>query len=706
MQELTTALRFRWLRLRLLTGRALLSLRRRGLKPTLRRVLEVLGLRSTAPDTGHLLLPGPVDPEALRLPTSETPVASIVVPVHGKLALSLVCLRAVADAGGETPFELILVDDGSTDDTPRVMPRIPGLRYQRTPRNLGFIGACRQGAAAARGEYLVFLNNDTAVQPGWLDALLATFRTHPDTGIAGARLLYPDGRLQEAGGVIYRDGGTGNVGRFEPPDHPAFCHVREVDYCSGAALAIARTLYEAVGGFDTTYGPAYYEDADLAMKVRAAGHKVRYQPASVVVHFEGGSSGTDPLQGVKAYQTANRAKFLARWRDTLTGHPAPDTADETALRRHAPVRVLIVDTDTPTPDRDSGSLRLVNLMRLLVEAGCSPHFLPETGRHAGAYTTALQALGVACWHQPWIGETTRWFRRHGRDFDLVIASRHYVAASYLSLARQFAPQARFVFDTVDLHFLREQREAEVRDDRRLAQAAEDTRKRELDLIHRADLTLVVSPAERALLAELAPEAEVAVLSNVHALPETVPGRVGRRDLLFVGGFRHPPNVDAARWLVEAVLPLLQARLPDLQCHLVGGEVPPEIAALAARPGVQVHGHVPDLQPLLDGALVSVAPLRYGAGVKGKVNQAMAHGLPVVATACAVEGMHLRDGQDVLVADAPADFAEAVLRLHADAALWERLARNGRDNVRTHFSFDAARRAVERLLSGLRQDRRA
>ena len=275
--------------------------------------------------------------------------------------------------------------------------------------------------------------------------------------------------------------------------------------------------------------------------------------------------------------------------------------------------------------------------------------------------------------------------------------RHYVLRELLPLLRKYAPQARLVFDTVDLHYLRERRGAEVAGDAALARAAEATRKLELDIIARADATFVVSEVERTLLAQDAPQAQVDILSNLHRVAG--PGRAfeQRRDLVFVGGFRHPPNVDAVRWFATEVFPLIRAELPELRFHCIGADAPPEIAALAEQPGVEIHGHVPDLDPYMDGARIAVAPLRYGAGVKGKVNLSMAHGQPVVATACAVEGMHLRDGEDALVADTAADYAQAVLRLYRDPVLWRRLSENGLRNVETHFSLDAAREVVRRVL---------
>ena len=688
-----------------LARRGWASLGNRGLLTTLRLVRQRLFPPRRQPFA--LVLPsGPVDVPALRLPRAESPRASIVVPVHGKLDLTLACLRALAASGDAAPFEVIVVDDASTDSTPQVLPDIPGLRYKRHAANVGFIGACNAGAAMARGEFLVFLNNDTLVQPRWLDALLATFTLFPDTGLAGSKLVYPDGRLQEAGGLVYRSGRAANYGRFGDPTDPRYNYVRETDYCSGAALAIPAALFRELGGFDRHYMPAYYEDTDLGMRVREAGWKVRYQPASVVVHLEGASAGTDPRKGMKAWQPVNEARFRERWAARLPLQaPDPDlrdadgaAADEAA--RGARPRVLVVDAYTPTPDRDSGSLRMAELLSLLVEEGCAVSFLSQGLGHDGPYTQALQHLGVECWWQPWIGDLPRWLRRHGAQFDAIVVSRHYVLSPLLPMLRELAPRARIVFDTVDLHFLREQREAEQLG-AAAANAARQTRRAELGLVRAVDETWVVSPVEEALLADLVPGAKVAVVSNIHRVEPVTPGFAGRADLVFVGGFRHPPNVDAVLWLGREILPRLRDRLPEVRVHVVGADAPPEVQALAGEPGLVVHGHVPDLEALLDRSRIALAPLRFGAGIKGKVNQALARGLPVVATACAVEGMALENGHDVLVADSAEDFADAVVRLYGDEALWNTLRAGGYANTAAHFSADAARRALRGFLAELR-----
>jgi len=676
--------------------RGMVSLRTRGIGTSWRRLLKQFE-RVPLSQRAALYAPSNEPFAPFAVPRSPAPRASIVIPVFDQFDHTLRCLRALAEHPSRNAVEIIVVDDGSSDQTRAALQQVDGLRYHRRAANGGFIAACNDGAALARGEYLVFLNNDTVPQPGWLDALLDTFDQHPGAGLVGAQLLYPDGRLQEAGGIVFADGSGANYGKFGAPNSPRYAFVRDVDYCSGAAIALPLRLFYQLGRFDTRYEPAYYEDTDLAFAVRAAGLRTLYQPAARVLHVEGATGGTDLSQGPKANQRRNRSIFADKWRERLERQPAPaDPIDNAAL--DGPRRtVLIIDALTPQPDRDSGSLRLVNLMRMLRDEGAHVVFLPADCRFAGDYTRAMQQLGVEVWYTPFLTRIPLWLRENGPRFDSVLVCRHYVMREMLPLLRRYAPQARVVFDTVDLHYLRERRGAELLGDQALSRVAERTRALELDVIARCDATLVVSTLERELLARDAPQARVEVLSNLHRSGGRGLPFEQRKDLMFVGGFRHPPNVDAVCWFVDSIWPLIREREPTLQFHCIGADVTAAIEALADRPGVVVHGHVPDLLPFLDGTRLAVAPLRYGAGVKGKVNQSMSRGQPVVGTSCAVEGMHLSDGNDVLVADEAAAFADAVLRVYHDPVVWQRLADQGRANVERHFSLDAGRDVVRRIL---------
>lgn len=632
----------------------------------------------------------------IRFQPVETPDVSIIIPIYNQLDLTLGCLEALARHADTATFEVIVIDDCSSPEVPATLGSIPHVRVHTNEKNQGFVLNCNRGAELARGQYVLFLNNDTEPQAGWLEALLAVFAERPRAGAVGAKLIYPDGRLQEAGGLIWSDASGWNYGKGDDPSRPEYNYLRQVDYCSGACLLVPRALFREVGGFDTRYQPAYYEDADLAFTLRARGREVYYQPASVIVHFEGVSSGTDTRTGVKRHQVINREKFLAKWETVLRDHGADPFLIGVARDRFAAPRVLVVDACALTPDADSGSLRMYNLLLILAQRGAKVTFAAENLQWHEPYSTQLRLAGVEHLGVPHVTDLAAYIRSHGFAFDFIILSRKGIAEKFLPIARAAAPAACLVFDTVDLMYLRLERQAEHEQSPALRAAADESKAVELELCRQADRVLVVSTVEATLLGAHLPAEKISLVSNIHRTFPSETGFAARRGLLFVGGYQHPPNVDAVMFLLDEIMPRLRTRLPGLEIHLVGSNMPASIAARASE-SVRIHGYVPDIEPLFQQVLLSVAPLRYGAGVKGKVNQSMAHGVPVVATSIATEGMNLTDGEDVLVADTAEAFAEAIVRLHEDAACWQRLAAGGRRNIDAHFSFHAVERELVETL---------
>lgn len=654
---------------------------------------------------------------------------SIVIPVFNKVELTLPCLLSLTETTDEQSYEVIVVDNASTDGTPELLASLEGdVTILRNETNLGFGEACNQGAAVARGEYVLFLNNDTVLLPGWLPPLVAALNEDPRLAAVQPRLIYPDGRLNDAGGLMFANGEAWVYGkRATDPQAPQYSTRRVPDYASGACLLVRRTAFEQVNGFDSRYAPAYYEDTDLSFALRAAGWTVLYEPASTVVHVEGGTAGTDVTQGLKAYQVRNKERFAQKWAGELACRPRLDPAiieswahrgqrgdgpgeiisaegpAATAVRS-----VLVVDLAVPAPDRASGSLRLFQLMRCLREQGHAVAcYVTGDAYDRERYAAQLSTLGVTLYGLDPAAPTTADPERAlayrpyleqviaDRAPDLVLAGPWMAAELVLPVVRRVAPRTTVVVDTCDLHFVREEREAALSGDN-LPDGLRERRERELAVYRAADRVVCVTDAEAELLNRVLPDVRISVVGNAHDRVDTGPHFADRKGFLFVGNANHTPNVDAVAWWRAEIAPRLSQRLPGVGLTVVGNDPAGRLRALQGE-GVDVVGWVPDTLPYLHSARVSVAPLRYGAGMKGKVGEALMAGLPLVGTSVATEGMAIRDNAHALVADDPDSLVAALVRLHEDEGLWSSLREAGRAHIECLAGVDVMRQQVSDLL---------
>lgn len=623
-------------------------------------------------------LPAPPPLEALssgpiRIATSNTPDVSIVICTYGHVGYTLDCLRSIADHPPACAVEVLVVDDAFPDvEAVRPLGEVEGIALSRNAANLGFLRSCNHAARSARGRYLYLLNNDTRLQAGAIDALVELLDARPDVGIAGSKLMFPDGRLQEAGGIVWDDASAWNEGFGDvDPTRPEFSYPREVDYCSGASLMIHRGLFESLGGFDEAFAPAYYEDTDLAFRVRARGLKVLYEPRSVVLHHGGVSHGTDPSASTKAHQNSNQAVFFARWRTQLAAEHYRNGEHVIRARERGRQRklILVIDHYVPEPDRDAGSKSMMGVLDSLVDAGWIVKFWPHNRAWSPLYTPALEQRGIEVVDRRWPGDLAAWLRVYGAELDHVLVSRPDVAEASLPHLVN-ATDATLSYYGHDLHFARMRRQADLTGDGELYTAAHAMEQLERRLWRHFDVVIYLSDDEAETVRMLSPgrlACSIVPYAFETALARSVPA--AGTDVLFVAGFAHPPNVDAAEFLVREVMPRLRNEIGPVRLTLAGSNPTRAVRALAGR-NVVVTGSVSEaeLVALYATHRVAVVPLRFGAGVKGKVVEALSQGLPLVTTSTGAQGIDGL-GDIVPVRDDAAGIVAALKRLVQDDGTW-------------------------------------
>lgn len=632
------------------------------------------------------------DKEKIIFPQFESPLVSIVVPVYNQWDYTYSCLKSISLHTDHIAYEIIIADDMSTDETVHVSNYAENIQVVRDGVNRGFLLNCNNAAKYAKGKYIFFLNNDTNVQENWLNYLVDLVENNSKIGMIGSKLIYPDGRLQEAGGIIWNDASGWNYGRLDDPSKPEYNYVKEVDYISGAAIMIRAELWNQIGGFDERYVPAYFEDSDLAFEVRKLGYQVILQPKSVVVHFEGISHGTDTASGIKSYQINNKEKFVEKWKTELNSEQFENANHVFIARDRAKNKktIVVIDHYVPHFDKDAGSRTVFQYLKLFQKLGFNVKFIGDNFFQHEPYTTILQQMGIEVLYGEWFAKHwENWCKSNAQYIDFVFLNRPHISEKYIDIMKKHT-NAKIIYYGHDLHFLREIREFELTKNPKLLDSANEWKQRELDLCRKADYVYYPSQVEVDELKRIMPNL------NIKAIPAYIYEEVEKRelvlrqrqDLLFVGGFGHKPNADAVKWFLQEIFPFILEKEQQIKLFIVGSNPPDEILKYQSE-HVIVTGFVSDdeLHNYYRKSRIVVVPLRYGAGVKGKVVEAMYHQLPIVTTSIGAEGL-LGVENYVMIRDTPKEFADKVVELYNSDALLTKYSRNSYDYVQTYFSEES------------------
>ena len=636
----------------------------------------------------------------LQVPISDNPLVSIVIPVYNQFDYTYNCIKSIINNTKDINYEIILADDNSNDLTQNISSVINGLKIIRNTENKRFLLNCNNAAQFARGKYIHFLNNDTQVQENWLSSLVELIEKDNEIGMVGSKLVYPDGKLQEAGGILWKDGSAWNYGNGSDPNLPEFNYVKEADYISGASILIRSELWKKLGGFDELFVPAYCEDSDLAFSVRKAGYKVVYQPRSVVVHFEGISNGKDVTSGLKAYQVENSRKFFSKWKEVLEKDHFPNAVNVFQARDKSSSNkcVVFIDHYVPTYDKDAGSRTVFEYLKLLVKNGYNIKFLGDNFYRSEPYTTVLQQLGIEVLYGKYYADNWKeWFTNNADAIDYIFLNRPHISIKYIDFLKKFK-NIKIAYYGHDLHFLREKREYQLTGNKECLKESERWREIEMALLEKADVAYYPSNIEVATIKGINERLNVNVLTP-YIFPHIDCKEYdfkNKADIMFIGGFTHKPNVDAVLWFHADIWPIVKKSLPDLKIYILGSNPPDSIKQLNSSDFV-VKGFVTDdeLEEFYKKCKLSVVPLRYGAGIKGKVIEALAHQMPVLTTSVGAEGID--STEDILfIKDKAMEFANCLIDLYDNESKLTKSAKNGINYINENYSESSAMKSLSNL----------
>jgi GT2 family glycosyltransferase/glycosyltransferase involved in cell wall biosynthesis len=636
--------------------------------------------------------------------TTASPAISVVMVVFNQFALTLQALASLRDnfAGG---IELIIIDNGSTDETARLGEYLTGARIVRLPENLGYVRAANRALDFITAPALLYLHNDVTLGHFAIEAALARLADDPKTGAVCGKILHSHGLLQAAGYILWRDGAATAYLRDAPAAAPAANFVRDVDFGAGVCLLCRADLVLKLGGLDEDFAPAGYEDADLCLRLAGAGARVVYDPAVTVHHLEFGSAPNE--DAAKAQLRRGQKIFARKHKAYLQTRPAPGagTVPHAGSAAKPRTKILFLDDTVPLRRLGAGLPRANDVVRALAALGDVSVFPLD-----GAPGDLMTLLGdfpdtVEVLADQDISQLEKYLVERKDFYDLIWLSqtRNLARIRPVLAAAGLAPETTpLVLDTGAF--------AAIRDAGRSLIARAD-KKFDFEAALQAEFAgaaicrhiAAINPFELDLLKSIGLNA-VSLLGTQRTPAPTPRNFADRAGLLFVGAIHHQnsPNLDALLWCADAILPALAQEMEDMPVLNVAGHVAPgiDLSALAASPHIKLHGSVTDLRPLYDSSRVFIAPTRFAAGTPYKIYEAAGHGLPCVATDLLARQLGWRPGTELLTAPVydARRFAAQIATLYRTETIWARLRDQAVARLHAENTEDGFNRAVAGIIA--------
>lgn len=564
-----------------------------------------------------------------------------------------------------------------------------------------FLINCNKASKFARGKYIIFLNNDTKVHKEWLISLIKLIESDEKIGMAGSKLIYPNGKLQEAGGIVWNDGEPENFGKWSKADLPEYNYVKEVDYISGASIIVRKSIWEKLGGFDERFNPSYFEDTDLAFEIRKSGYKVMYQPKSIVIHYEGISNGRDLKTGIKKYQVRNKELFIEKWKNELKYQETKFNLFNARDRGDKKNRILVIDSSIPNFDKDAGGRCTFLYLNLFKDIGLQVTFLPNDFKKIEPYNTFLQQNGIETLYGKLYKKNSRkWLKNNLKYFKYVYLQRPEISKLYIDFIKKYF-SGKVIYFAHDLHHIRLYREYNITHNYKKLEEGKAIEIIENDIFSKVDVIHIVGSYE---LNNLKEKYKNKTIRNIplffyeHLLPNTEKNFLKRKGIIFVGRFSHSPNIDSVLWFYKEIFPKIVETYPDIIWYIIGNNANYEITKLQSK-NIEIKGHLSEqeLFNLYQKCRISIAPLRFGAGIKGKIIEAAYYQIPMVTTSIGAEGLDNTTGA-FIAEDDPKKMSDIICELYTDYKKLKQMSDSGRLFIEKYFSKKKAKEIIMKDIS--------
>lgn len=645
----------------------------------------------------------------IDIPYIESPEVSIILVLYNRAELTLNCLLSILQNNFKS-LEIIIVDNASTDNTQLLLKRIQGATILYNSENLHFIRACNQAVERARGEFLLFVNNDTQILGDSIAAAVETLKSSNDIGAVGGKIILPDGTLQEAGSIIWRDGSCLGYGRGNSPLAPEYMFRRSVDYCSAAFLLTRRDLFIGMGGFDEAYLPAYYEETDYCVKLWKAGKLVVYEPNVVLLHYEFASSNS--RENATGLQVKNQRIFVEKHQGWLESQCLPKLENSLFARtsaKKAGKRILFIDDRVPHTFLGSGHPRGNFILSCMIGLGYAVTFYPMDVSHqnetwAEVYADIPQSVEVMMGYG--YLKLTEFLQGRQGYYDVVFVSRPHnmrILKSCLKQNANLIKGSKIIYDAEALYCLREIEQMRLRGEEPSPEQIEQLIQEEVQLAAGCDRIISVSEQEKQQFVERG-LSNTEVLGHAVSTSPTPNPFDKRKDILFVGAIYEmdSPNADSVQWLATEIFPKIQEKVGgEIELIIAGNNTVENLVEDISQLGnssIQMRGKVDDLSHLYNNARLFVTPTRFAAGIPLKVYEAAASGIPIVTTSLIAKQLGWRHEVEILVADNAEKFAAECVRLYQDELLWQKLRSNAIKRVKYECSPKIFSQNLEKIIT--------